>query len=576
MREFKVWSPKAENMELHADGRKYKMNRKSDWWYYVLEADKQVDYGFIIDGEGPFPDPRSQYQPEGVHGLSRTADHNEYKWKDDNWQPAPLCSAVIYELHVGTFTDKGTFEGVIEKLDYLKELGITHIELMPVNEFSGKRGWGYDGVSLFAPHHSYGGPTGLKKLVDACHLKNLSVILDVVYNHFGPEGNYTGFFAPYRTDKYKTPWGDAVNFDDAYSNEVRNFVIDNALMWLKNYHIDALRIDAIHAIFDQSAIHILEQLADEVSRLETEMSTSHFLIAESDLNNPRVVESKDIGGYGLNAQWSDDFHHALHTVLTGEDQGYYADFGNVSHLAKSLQSVFVYDGIYSEFRKSLHGRKVRDLNAHKFVACIQNHDQVGNRAVGDRIGHNISPELEKTAAAVLLTSPFIPLIFQGQEWSTSSPFQYFTDHEDSELGKAVTKGRRREFKGFGWNPEKIPDPQAEDTFKNSKLDFSEQDSGKHKEIIKWYKSLISLRKNEPDLVKDKLSNIEVHYDDIEKWLKFKRGKIVTACNFSGIKVKINNEKKEDTEILLSSEKEIEINKEYIYLPKESVVIYKII
>ncbi|HVV45360.1 MAG TPA: malto-oligosyltrehalose trehalohydrolase [Bryobacteraceae bacterium] len=451
MSEFHVWAPHAKTVDVMIGDRRVPMTRHSrEWWSAsVADAEPGTDYAFSLDGGKPLPDPRSPWQPYGVHGASRTVDHSAFEWTTRSWQPPPLSSAIIYELHIGTFTPKGTFESAIDRLDYLKNLGITHVEIMPVAEFPGDRGWGYDGVDLFAPHHAYGGPEGMKTLIDACHRAGLAVILDVVYNHLGPDGNYLGLFGPYYTQQHHTPWGEAVNLDGAGSIEVRRFFCDNALMWLRDYHVDGLRLDAIHAIFDSSAIHFLEQLSREVEELEAATGRHFFLIAESDLNDPRVVTPREAGGFGFNAQWSDDFHHAVHTLLTGESAGYYADFGRMRDLAAALQDVFVYGGRESAHRGRAHGKPVRGLSGHRFIACIQNHDQVGNRAKGERIGALAGIARQKIGAALLLCGPSVPMLFQGEEFGAATPFQYFTNHSDPELGAAVSKGRREEFASFG-------------------------------------------------------------------------------------------------------------------------------
>ena len=452
------------------------MTARADGWWTAeaVSAAPGTDYAFRLDGGPPLPDPRSVWQPQGVHGPSRVLDHGAFPWTDGRWQQGPLPSAVLYELHVGTFTPEGTFEAAIARLDHLVDLGITHVELMPVAEFPGSRGWGYDGVDLYAPHHAYGGPEGLKRLVNACHAKGFAVLLDVVYNHLGPAGNYLERFGPYFTARHQTPWGPAVNLDGPGSDEVRRFFCDNALMWLRDYHLDGLRLDAVHALVDTSAVSFLEQLAAEVHALEAHLGRHLVLIAESDLNDPRVVRPPELGGYGLGAQWSDDFHHALHTVLTGERDGYYADFGSLADLAKALTGTFVYDGRYSHFRGRRHGRPTAGLTGDHFLGYLQNHDQIGNRAQGERSSHLPNSGRLKIAAALVLTSPFIPLLFQGEEWGASTPFQYFTDHDDPELGRAVREGRRVEFAGFGWAPEAIPDPQDPATFARSKLDWQER------------------------------------------------------------------------------------------------------
>src|ERR1700722_13382288 len=421
------------------------------WWVVATALPiPGADYAFVIDGaEPPVPDPRSQSQPHGVHGRSRFVDHSAFPWTDSGWKAPALDSAIVYELHVGTFTAAATFDAAIDRLGYLKDLGVTHVELMPVAEFSGDRGWGYDGVDLFAPHHAYGGPDGLKRLVDACHARGLAVLIDVVYNHLGPSGNYLPRFGPYLTHRHSTPWGDAVNFDGRGSDEVRRLFCDNALMWLRDYHCDGLRIDAVHAIIDTSAIHFLEQLASEVAALERELGRRLVLIAESDLNDSRIVRARELGGYGIDAQWSDDFHHALHCVLTGERAGYYSDFGTIADLAKALRHAWVYDGRYSNHRGRPHGRSPAGLSGHHFLGYAQTHDQVGNRAKGERSSHLMSIARLKIGAAIVLCAPFIPMLFQGEEFGADTPFQYFTNHEEPELAKAVSEGRRKEFAAFG-------------------------------------------------------------------------------------------------------------------------------
>ena len=493
MQTIRVWAPIPRTVELAIASRKILgMTRQSDdWWTAeITSLDAGSDYGFVVDGEGPFPDPRSPWQSSGVTGLSRAVSHKVFAWSDSGWQAPPLSSAVLYELHIGTFTARGTFEGAIEKLDHLVDLGVTHVELMPVNEFSGERGWGYDGVDLFAPYHAYGGPDGLKRLVDACHLKHLSVILDVVYNHFGPAGNYWGKFGPYFNNHYKTPWGPAINFDGADSDEVRRFFCDNALMWLRDYHFDGLRLDALHAIIDTSSVSFIEQLAVEVKELEAQLGRHLALIAESDRNDPRLLWSRGRGGCGLHAHWNDDFHHALHAVLTGETTGYLADFGSLSDVCKAFRHAYVYDGCYSKFRKCQHGRSPSGLEGDRFPAYLQNHDQAGNRPLGERSSQLMSVGRLKVGAALVLTSPFLPMLFQGEEWGASSPFLYFCDHQDGALAEAVREGRRRDFAFFVQKNGDIPDPQAPETFARSKLTWEELLLPRHADVFEWHKRLI--------------------------------------------------------------------------------------
>ena len=448
MHEFTVWAPEAGKLAVTIGDAEHPMSGPDayGWWRVAVnDAAPGTDYAFLIDDDPkPYPDPRSPWQPDGVHGPSRLVDHANFPWTDDGFQAPPLASAIIYELHVGTFTPGGTFDSAIGCLDHLVDLGITHIELMPVAEFAGHHGWGYDGVALYAVNSDCGGPYGLKSFVNAAHARGLAVLLDVVYNHFGPVGNYTGKFGPYRTSNHRTPWGDAVNFESAGSDEVRRFFCDNAIMWMRDYHIDGLRLDAIHEFVDRSATHFLEQLSTEIDALSADLGRSLVLIAESDLNAPVVVTSREARGYGVHAQWSDDFHHALFTVLHAEPgKGYYSDFGSLQKLAKAMQRVFVYDGIYSQYRQRHHGRAVEGLSAHHFLGYIQNHDQVGNRAIGDRLEHIVGMDRAKVAAGIVFTAPFVPMIFQGEEFAASSPFQYFADHDDPEMARSVSEGRRQ-------------------------------------------------------------------------------------------------------------------------------------
>lgn len=574
MATFRVWAPKAKSVQVDLRGRRVDMTAQTGRWWQadVPESRAGDDYAFVLDAGQPLPDPRSAWQPHGVHGASRLVDHGAFAWNDAGWQPGPLSSALIYELHVGTFTPAGTFESAIERLGYLAELGVTHVELMPVNEFPGRRGWGYDGVDLYAPHHAYGGPVGLKRLVNACHAHGLAVLLDVVYNHLGPAGNYLGQFGPYFADRYKTPWGPAVNLDGPGSDEVRRFLIDNALMWLRDYHFDGLRLDAIHAIFDASAVHFLEELAYEVNLLEAALGRHLVLIGESDLNNPRIIQSPEAGGFGLEAQWSDDFHHALHTVLTGESRGYYEDFGSLADLAKALEKAFVYDGRYSRHRERRHGRPIGSLSGHHFLGYLQNHDQIGNRAAGERMSQLVNLGRLKIGSALVFTSPFVPMLFQGEEWGASTPFQYFTDHEDPELGKAVTEGRRREFAAFGWKPETVPDPQSPATFERSQLDWSEPSREPHAEILEWHRRLIRLRRSTPALTNGRLGMVHTCFDEAARWMVVQRGPVLVACNLADAAQVVPTAPTSTSEIMLGSEPGTQILSDGVKLPGNSVVI----
>jgi maltooligosyltrehalose trehalohydrolase len=547
MRQFAVWGPRVDRCRVQVGDTAHAMRpEERGWWRAEVEdAGHGTEYGFLVD-EDPklYPDPRSMWQPSGVHRASRVLDHERFEWSDAGWSPVPLSRAIVYELHVGTFTPEGTFEAAAGKLAALRELGVTHVELMPVNSFPGRWGWGYDGVSLYAPQEHYGGPEGLKRFVNACHGVGMAVLLDVVYNHFGPDGNYTGKFGPYITKNHYTPWGGAVNFEESGSDEVRRFFCDNALMWLRDYHFDGLRLDAIHAFVDRSAKHFLEQLSEEVEALAQETGRSLVLIAESDLNDPRVVtprrgeedaESDECGGYGggfgIGAQWSDDFHHALFALLTGERRSYYADFGSLAQVSKALTEVYVYDGIYSEYRERVHGRPVQGLSAHRFLGYIQNHDQVGNRAFGSRVHVEAGMRKAKLAAAMVMTAPFVPMIFQGEEFAASSPFLYFADHEDEELARAVSQGRRREHAADGiWDA--IPDPEAQATFDRSKLNWEELGEPEQAEMLEWYRSLVSLRMSQPSLLDGEMAHVEVTFDDAQGWLCMKRGPVKMLYNFS--------------------------------------------
>lgn len=522
-----VWAPFAKQVEMETGGKKIPL-QKGEGGYWEGEAPSS-DYAFFIEGKGPFPDPRSLWQPEGVHGPSRPVDHRDFPWSDAQWKRPPLSQALFYELHVGTFTPEGTFQAILEKLEYLQELGVTHIELMPVAEFSGERGWGYDGVDLYAPYHCYGTPDDLKRLVDGCHRRGLAIVLDVVYNHVGPVGNYLSHFGPYFTKKYSTPWGEAVNLDGPYSDAVRRFFIDNALMWLRDYHFDGLRIDAVHALIDMSPLHFLEQLSTEVKHLG-----DYYLIAESDLNDPKILKD-----YGIAAQWNEDFHHAVHAYLTQEKSRYYLDFGTLSDLEKVLAKNLTYDGIYSNYRKRVHGRFAGDLPHTRFIGCLQNHDQIGNRAFGERIGHLLDPDRIKMGAALVLLSPFIPLLFQGEEWAASSPFLYFCDHP--ELGGAIDKGRKVEFADFG-EVDHLPDPLAKETFLKSKLQWDELSQPSHQEMRKWYRSLIALRAKLPK---------ECLVQAGESWLLLQRGSIAILFNFAPHPVEFHLKAKR---LLLASKK----------------------
>ena len=575
MHVFKVWAPLAKSVAVQVDGRSSSMAGPDNagWWIAAVDsATYGIDYGFQIGtGDTAYPDPRSQWQPNGVHELSRVYDQSAFRWTDQGFQARPLASAVIYELHVGTFTPEGTLDAAIAKLEYLRALGITHVELMPVAAFDGNHGWGYDGVSLYAVHEPYGGPDGLKRFVNAAHGLGLAVLLDVVYNHFGPTGNYTGKFGPYLTHAHKTPWGGATNLEESGSHGVRRFLCDNAQMWLGDFHIDGLRIDAVHSFVDRSAIHFLEQLATEVETLGATHGRRLVLIAESDLNDPRIVLPRDCGGFGMDAQWSDDFHHALFTVLSREKlAGYYSDFGAFAQLAKAMEQTFVYDGIFSRYRNRIHGRTARNLSQHRFLGFIQNHDQVGNRAVGDRISQSAGIDRAKIAAALVLLGPFIPMLFQGEEWASTSPFLYFADHGDRELARQVSEGRTREFLAFGWNPATIPDPESYATFQCSKLNWDELPEPAHAATLDWYRNLIQLRRTTPSLNNGEPGNTKVTYNEEQRWLRVARGSIEIACNLAPNSKSLPA--KRGAKLLLASRPGVVVEAGSITLPPDAAAI----
>ena len=529
-RRISVWAPAATSVQLVADDGTCSMEESGGGWF-VSNPDLAAgdDYAFSVDGGEAMPDPRSRWQPAGVHGPSRLVKRPRRR-SVDAWRGFPISEAIIYELHVGTFTPEGTFDAAITRLDHLVDLGINAIELMPVAEFPGRRGWGYDGVDLFAPQSTYGGPTGLHRLVGACHGRGIAVILDVVYNHVGPEGDYLGAFGPYFTDRYETPWGSAFNFDGEHSDEVRRFVLDNVEMWLREYSLDGLRLDAVHAIIDTSPLHILEAIATRVDEVAAELGRELWVIAESDSNDPRLVRDRELGGYGLNAQWNDDFHHALHALLTGEQQGYYEDFGSPDEVRTALLQTFVYAGQYSRHRKRTVGRYAGDLPQSRFIAYSQNHDQAGNRAAGERLCHLVSEGRARMAAALTLLSPMVPMLFQGEEWAATTPFQYFTDLGDAHLSKAVTNGRRREFRAFGWPPGSVPDPQATATFERSILRWDEVREDGHARMLDWYRHLVEIRRVRLLAPNAWSTATNAWYDGARGLLLYSHSDLLVCCN----------------------------------------------
>jgi maltooligosyltrehalose trehalohydrolase len=504
---FDVWAPRPRRVRLRVGDDVVAMRRTPDgWWTPGGPApDGEVDYGYLLDDDPEVrPDPRSRRQPHGVHERSRTFDPTAFAWTDDNWAGRQLAGATIYELHVGTFTPEGTFDGVLSRLDHLRSIGVGLVEVMPVNAFNGTHNWGYDGVLWSAIHEPYGGPAGYQRLVDGCHAAGIGVVQDVVYNHLGPSGNYLPLFGPYLKAGRNT-WGDLVNLDGPDSAEVRRYVLDNVRMWFEDYHVDALRLDAVHALQDTSPVHLLEEMAIEVGALSAFHNRPMTLIAESDLNDPKLVTPREGGGHGLDAQWSDDYHHAVHVALTGETTGYYADFAPLTALQKVCERGFFHDGTYSSFRERAHGHPVDTarMPTWRLVVCSQNHDQVGNRARGDRLsdpeaGHRDDDQLA-CAALLTLAGPFTPMLFMGEEWAATTPFQFFTSHPEPELGTVTAEGRIAEFAKMGWDPAVVPDPQDPATFARSKLDWSELDDGRHARLLAVYRQLARLRRTVPAL-----------------------------------------------------------------------------
>jgi maltooligosyltrehalose trehalohydrolase len=570
---FEVWVPE-KTVALRLAGVDVEMERGEDGWWRVdvPEAGPGTDYAFILaDHDGELPDPRSMWQPEGVHGPSRVYDHSAFPWSDGAWTGRQLPGAVLYEMHVGTFTPEGTFDAAIERLDHLVDLGVDLVELLPVNAFNGEYNWGYDGVCWYAPHEAYGGPDGLKRFVDACHRRGLGVVLDVVYNHFGPSGAYAPLFAPYLSEAGSNPWGSSVNVDGPQSDEVRRYIVDSVLTWLRDYHIDGLRLDAVHALVDHGAITVLEQLAVEVESLSAHLNRPLSLIAESDLNDPRLITPREGGGYGLHAQWDDDVHHALHTVLTGERQGYYADFGSLECLETVLTGAFFHAGTWSSFRQRRHGRPVDRTRtpAHRFVAYLQNHDQIGNRAIGDRLSASLSPGMLRIGATLLLTSPFTPMLFMGEEWASAAPWQFFTSHPEPELAAAVRNGRRREFASHGWVEAEVPDPQDPATFERSKLDWAERDKAGHAEMLDLYRRLIALRKRHRDLSDPRLDRVQVWHGD--QYLVMRRGRCAVAVNLAPVPQTVSL-RAAPTKVLLATEPGIVLLRDRVEMPAESAVV----
>ena len=518
---FRLWAPQASKVDLgivrpFSATVAMRSCPRGYWEADLANTAPDTAYFFQVDGGAPRPDPASRFQPDGVHGPSAIT-RREFDWQDEVWRGVSRDDLVLYELHVGTFSREGSFEGVIPHLAYLRELGVTCIELMPVAQFPGSRNWGYDGVHPFAVQNTYGGPEGLKRLVDSCHRHGMGVALDVVYNHLGPEGNYLSEFGPYFTRRYNTPWGAAINFDGPHSDEVRRFFIDNAVYWVREFHMDALRLDAVHGIFDQTAYPFLEELGDAVHAEAERLNRSVLVIAESDLSDPRLVRSRELGGMGLDAEWADGFHHSLRVLLTGDQSGYYQDYGKVGDLAKAMAQGYVFTGQYSSLRKRRYGSPVQDIPDSRFVVFSQNHDQVGNRMLGERLSGLVPYEAQKVAAAAVTLSPHTPLLFMGEEYGEEAPFLYFVSHTDPGLADAVRRGRKAEFADFAWQGEP-PDPQDQATFERSKLNFDLRERDSHRRLHDYYAELLRLRREIPALTSRRKDQISVHADEEKRLL----------------------------------------------------------
>lgn len=538
---FAVWAPTAGEVHLvlSVDGQEtaHEMRRgDDDWWRpeASVVATGDVDYGFRVDGRGPFPDPRSRRQPAGVHELSRTPAATDHVWADMAWTGRQLAGSTIYEMHVGTFTPEGTLDAAVTRLPHLASVGVDFIEVLPVNAFNGTHNWGYDGVLWYAVHEGYGGPAAYERFVDACHAANIGVIQDVVYNHLGPSGNYLPEYGPYLSTEAGNTWGSSLNLDGPDSEPVRRYIIDNALMWLGDYHVDGLRLDAVHALRDHSAIHLLEELAVEVSALSAATGRPLSLVAESDLNDPRLITGREANGYGLDGQWSDDFHHAVHVALTRETTGYYADFEPLGALAKVLDRGFFHDGTYSSFRGRSHGRAIdtERMPTWRLVVASQNHDQIGNRAIGDRLTAQLDAGQLAIAATLTLLGPYTPMLFMGEEWGASTPWQFFTSHPEPELGEATARGRIAEFARMGWDPSVVPDPQDPATFERSKLDWRELTHPRHARILEFYRALAAFRRSNPDVTDPRFARTVVEFSEADAWLRLTRGQTRIFINFS--------------------------------------------
>ncbi|WP_431799516.1 malto-oligosyltrehalose trehalohydrolase [Microbacterium kunmingense] len=532
---IEVWAPRASRMRLrHAGGDLDLHPGGGGWWRADAPLADGDRYGFVLDdGDAVRPDPRSRRQPDGVHDLSAWFDADAYEWNDDAWTGRQLAGGVVYELHIGTFTPEGTLDAAAARVDHLVDLGVTHVELLPVNGFNGVWNWGYDGVLWYTVHEAYGGPAAYQRFVDACHGRGLAVIQDVVYNHLGPSGNYLPEFGPYLRDAERNTWGSSVNLDEA---AVRSFIVDNALMWMRDYHVDGLRLDAVHALLDRTDRHILQEIAEETDALSAHLGRPLTLIAESDMNDATLISAREAGGYGLTAQWSDDYHHALHVALTGETVGYYADFAPLSALVKAATRGFFHDGTWSSFRGRDHGRPIDPrIPTWRLVTYSQDHDQIGNRAAGDRLSQTLDEGGLRIAAVLTLLAPYTPMLFMGEEWAASTPWQFFTSHPEPELATATAEGRLAEFEAMGWDESVVPDPQDPDTFARSHLDWAEvtapDSDPRHRRTLDLYRRLAELRRALPDLTDPDFTALSAEADEDARTFVLHRGAVDIVVNF---------------------------------------------
>jgi maltooligosyltrehalose trehalohydrolase len=567
-----LWAPLASTVDLRVGDKTIPMaSTESGWWTTTEVPAPGESYGFTLDNDGQLlPDPRSRRQPQGVHEASEAFDHTSHEWKDSSWTGRQLAGGMIYEMHLGTFTPEGTLDSAIERLDHLVDLGVDFVELLPVNGFNGTHNWGYDGVQWYTVHEGYGGPAAYQRFVDACHERGLGVLQDVVYNHLGPSGNYLPKFGPYLHEANANTWGSSVNLDET---AVRRFILDNVAMWMRDYHVDGLRLDAVHALVDTSDKHILQEMSEETDALSAHLGRPLTLIAESDMNDPKLIMPREAGGYGLTAQWSDDYHHSVHVALTGETTGYYEDFASLGALAKVSTRGFFHDGTYSSFRESDHGHPIdAAVPTWRLVTFSQDHDQIGNRAIGDRLTASLDYGQLANAAVLTVAGPYTPMLFMGEEWGATTPWQFFTSHPEPELGKATAEGRIAEFEKMGWDPDVVPDPQDPESFHRSKLDWAESTEGDHARLLRLYQELGALRRIVPELTDPQFGNLEATYSDEKRWFRLDRGQLTTLINFGDERLVLPLV--EAVSVVVVTDDEIEVGDSQASLPAHSAVILR--